>query len=159
MRSVVACSSNLGVKGVMAKEMAAGAASMTEAIVGARSLEEYIRKTEASRLAADEVSAEARAWYAREWAGTARRVWHEWSAMIVPQIDVTAALLQNLRIPLLFLAASRAVKLPLEEARFWTTHAPDARLEIIDSASQGLAFAKPDECAARTLRFLLEQGR
>lgn len=153
--SVVACSSNLGVKGVMAKEMAAGAASMTAAIVGSPDLETYIRRTEASRLAPDEVSAEARAWYAREWASTARRVWHEWSDMIVPQIDVTAELLANLDVPLLFLAASRTVKLPIEEARFWTTHAPRASLEIIDSASQGLAFAKADECVRRALNFLL----
>src|SRR5262249_13159806 len=68
-------------------------------------------------------------------------------------------LLQNLQIPLLFLAASRTVKLPLEEARFWTTHAPKARLETVDSASQGLAFAKADDCARRALSFLLEQCR
>lgn len=159
VRSVVACSSNLGVKGVMAKEMSAGAASMTEAIVSAPSLEHYIRKTEASRLAPDEVSEAARAWYAREWASTPRRVWHEWSEMIVPQIDVTAELLAGMRAPLLFIAASRTVKLPLEEARFWTDHAADGRLEIVDSASQGLAFAKADECAHLTLRFLLEQER
>jgi pimeloyl-ACP methyl ester carboxylesterase len=79
--------------------------------------------------------------------------------MIVPQIDVTAELLQNLKIPLLFLAASHTVKLPLEEARYWTTHAPNARLEIIDSASQGLAFAKADDCAHRALKFLLDQRR
>lgn len=158
VRSVVACSSNLGVKGVMAKEMAAGAASMTDAIVNAPSLEAYIRKTETSRLAPDEVSAEGRAWYAREWASTARRVWHEWSEMIVPQIDVTRELLENLKVPLLFLAASRTVKLPLEEARFWTTHAPESTLEIVDSASQGLAFAKADDCAQRALKFLLQQS-
>jgi pimeloyl-ACP methyl ester carboxylesterase len=159
VRSVVACSSNLGVKGVMAKEMAAGAASMTDAIMSAPSLEHYIRQTEASRLAADEVSEAARTWYAQEWARTARRVWHEWSAMIVPQIEVTAELLANLQVPLLFIAASRTVKLPLEEARFWTDHAPDARLDIVDSASQGLAFAKAEECARLTLRFLLEPHR
>jgi pimeloyl-ACP methyl ester carboxylesterase len=125
--------------------------------LAAPSLEHYIRKTEGSRLALDEVSAQAREWYAREWASTARRVWHEWSEMIVPQIDVTVELLQNLQIPLLFLAASRTVKLPLEEARFWARHAPKGRLEIIDSASQGLAFAKADDCARRALSFLLEQ--
>jgi len=159
VRSVVACSSNLGVKGVMAKEMAAGAASMTDAIVSAPTLEQYIRKTESSRLAADEVSEAARTWYAREWARTARRVWHEWSAMIVPQIEVTAELLSRLHVPLLFIAASRTVKLPLEEARFWINHAPDAHLDIIDSASQGLAFAKAEECAHLTLRFLLARQR
>ena len=46
--------------------------------------------------------------------------------------------------------------MPLEEARFWTTHAPKARLEMIDSASQGLA-AKAGHCARRALRFLLKQ--
>jgi len=68
-------------------------------------------------------------------------------------------LLQNLQIPLLFLAASRTVKFRLEEAWFWTTHAPKARLEIVDSAGQGLAFAKADDCARRALSFLLEQCR
>jgi pimeloyl-ACP methyl ester carboxylesterase len=155
IQSVVACSSNLGVRGVMAKEMAAGAASMSDAIKGAPDLVTYIRRTEASRLAPDEVGAAAREWYAKEWAGTARRVWHEWSDMIVPQIDVTAELLNNLTVPLLFIAASRTVKLPLEEARFWTTHAPDATLKIVDSASQGLAFAKADACAQIALAFLL----
>lgn len=154
VRSVVACSSNLGVKGVMAKEMAAGAASMTDAITSAPTLEHYIRKTELSRLHPDEVSEAARTWYAQEWASTARRVWHEWSAQIVPQIEVTAELLENLKVPLLFIAASRTVKLPLDEARFWTDHAPRGQLEIVDSASQGLAFAKADECARLTLRFL-----
>lgn len=154
--AVVACSSNLGVKGAMAKEMAAGAASMTEAITTAPTLEAYIRKTEASRLAPDEVSAEARAWYAQEWASTARRVWHEWSAMIVPQIDVTAELLAGFTAPLLFQAPSRCVKLPLEEARFWVTHAPDATLEIVDSASQALAFAQVDRCVTSARDFLLK---
>lgn len=157
VRSVIACSSNLGVKGVMAKDMAAGAASMTEAITSAPSLEHYIRKTEASRLAPDEVSEEARAWYAKEWASTPRQVWHDWSEKIVPQIDVTPELLANMQAPLLFIAASRTVKLPLDEARFWTEHAPNAQLEIVDSASQGLAFAKADECAQLALRFLLNQ--
>jgi 3-oxoadipate enol-lactonase len=156
VKSVVACSSNLGVKGVMAKEMAAGAANMTEAITSAPTLEHYIRKTEASRLAPDEVDAAARAWYAREWASTARRVWHDWSAQIVPQIDVTAELLAGLRVPLLFMAPSRCVKLPLEEARYWTEHAPNARLAVIDASSQALAFVKADECARLALDFLLE---
>lgn len=154
--AVVACSSNLGVKGAMAKEMSAGAASMTEAITTAPTLETYIRKTEASRLAADEVSAEARTWYAHEWAATARRVWHEWSAMIVPQIDVTAELLANFRAPLLFQAPSRCIKLSLEEARFWVAHAPDATLEIVDSASQALAFAKAEHCAVSARDFLMK---
>jgi len=64
----------------MAKEMAAGAASMTEAIINAPSLEHYIRKTEPSPLAVDEVSIEGREWYAREWASTGRRLWLEWSS-------------------------------------------------------------------------------
>jgi hypothetical protein len=40
-----------------------------------------------------------------------------------------------------------------------TTHAPKARLEIVNSASQGLAFAKADDCARWALSFLLEQCR
>jgi 3-oxoadipate enol-lactonase len=153
--AIVACSSNLGVRGVMAKEMSAGAANMTEAITTAPTLQAYARKTEASRLAPDEVSEAARAWYAEEWAATARRVWHEWSAMIVPQIDVTADLLAGLAAPLLFMAPSRCVKLPPEEARFWVDHAPSATLEVIDSASQALAFAKAELCAALARDFLL----
>jgi pimeloyl-ACP methyl ester carboxylesterase len=158
LRSIVTCSSNLGLKGAMAKEMTAEAPSMTAAIVAAESLEEYARKTEASRLASDEVSADAREWYAREWASTGRGVWTGWSEMIVPEIDVTADLLQNIKIPLLFLAPSRCMKLPLEEARFWATRAPHGRLETINSASQGLAFARAEECARITLRFLLEHS-
>jgi 3-oxoadipate enol-lactonase len=156
--AIVACSSNLGVKGVMAKEMAAGAANMTEAITSAPTLEAYAHKTEASRLASDEVSAEARAWFAREWASTARRVWHEWSAMIVPQIDVTAELLAALATPLLFMGPSRCVKLPPEEARFWVEYAPDATLEMIDSTSQALFFAKAEHCATLARDFLLRHG-
>jgi 3-oxoadipate enol-lactonase len=159
VKSVVACSSNLGVRGVMAKEMSAGAASMTEAIDSAPTLEHYIRKTEASRLAPDEVSEDARAWYAREWAATPRRIWHDWSAHIVPQIDVTEELLRGLRVPLLFIAPSRCVKLPQDEARFWTDHAPDAKLEIVDSASQALAFAKAETCARLSLDFLMQRSR
>ena len=156
VRSVVACSSNLGVKAVMAREMAAGAANMTEAITSAPALEDYIRKTEASRLDPREVDEAARAWYAREWASTPRRVWEEWSAQIVPQIDVTAELLASMQAPLLFIAPSRCVKLPMEEARFWIEHAPNARLAVVDAASQGFAFAKADECARLALDFLLE---
>ena len=73
LKSITCCSSNLGVKGVMAKEMSAGAASMTEAITSAPTLVDYIRKTETSRLAPDEVSEEGRTWYAEEWASTPRR--------------------------------------------------------------------------------------
>jgi pimeloyl-ACP methyl ester carboxylesterase len=127
---------------------------MTDAITSAPTLEHYIRKTEASRLAPDEVDDAARAWYAREWASTSRRVWEEWSAQIVPQIDVTRELLQRLHAPLLFMAPSRCVKLPMEEARFWTEHAVHARLAVVDASSQALAFAKADECAQLALDFL-----
>lgn len=157
--SATCCSSNLGVKGPMAKEMSAGAASMTEAITTAPTLEHYIRSTEASRLAPDEVSEQARAWYAREWAGTPRRVWEEWSAQIVPQIDVSEDLLRTFGAPLLFIAPTRCVKLPQDEARFWARHAPNARIEWVDSASQALAFAHADRCAGLTLDFLLGLAR
>ncbi len=59
--SITACSSNIGLRGVFAKEMAGGSASMTEAITSAPTLQHYIRKTEASRLAPDEVDEAARA--------------------------------------------------------------------------------------------------
>jgi 3-oxoadipate enol-lactonase len=155
VRSVVACSSNLGVKGVMAKEMAGGAANMTEAIATAATLEDYIRRTDGSRLAPAEVPSEARAWFAREWAGAGRRVWLDWSTHIVPQIDVSAGLLAGLKVPLLFIAPSRCVKLPPDEARFWVEHAPDARLEFVDAVSQALFFAKAVECSNLALDFLL----
>lgn len=153
--AVVACSSNLGLRGPMAKEMAGGAASMTEAITTAPTLFDYIRRTEVSRLAPDEVPEVARIWYAEEWARTARRVWHEWSAQIVPQIDVTPELLASFTAPLLFQGPSRCVKLPVEEAQAWAKGAPNCTLEIIDSASQALAFAKADLCAAQAREFLL----
>jgi 3-oxoadipate enol-lactonase len=159
VKSVVACSSNLGVKGVMAKEMAGGAASMTEAIATAPTLEDYVRKTDASRLSPDEVSEEARAWFAREWASSGRRVWLDWSEQIVPQIDVSAELLAGLKVPLLFIAPTRCVKLPPAEARFWSENAPDARLEFVDAKSQALFYAKPDECSKLALEFLLGLGR
>jgi 3-oxoadipate enol-lactonase len=152
--SITACSSNIGLRGAFAKEMAGGSASMTEAITSAPTLQHYIRKTEASRLAADEVSEQARAWYADEWAKTPRRVWHEWSEQLVPQIDVTPELLKNIDCPLLFFGPSRCVKLSLEEARHWVDNAPHSRLEIVDSASQALAFAKAETCASITERFL-----
>lgn len=158
LKSIVACSSNLGVKGVMAKEMSAGAASMTDAITSAPTLVDYIRRTEGSRLAADEVTEEARAWYAQEWARTPRRIWEEWSAQLVPTIDVSEELLCGVEVPLLFIAASRTVKLPLSEAQFWVDHTPHGRLEIVDSASQGLAFAKPERCAEIALGFLQPMG-
>jgi hypothetical protein len=59
----------------------------------------------------------------------------------------------NLSEPLMRRAAS-GVKLPLEEARYWAEHAPHSRLEIIDSASQALAFAKAGICASITREFL-----
>ncbi len=74
----------------------------------------------------------------------------------MPQIDVTPELLKNIDCPLLFFGPSRCVKLPLEEARHWTDNAPHSRLEIIDSASQALAFAKPEQCASITAEFLLQ---
>ena len=154
--SITACSSNIGLRGVFAKEMAGGSASMTEAITSAPTLQHYIRKTETSRLAPDEVDEAARNWYADEWASTPRHVWHEWSEHLVPQIDVTPELLRNLDCPLLFFGPSRCVKLPLEEAKHWTDNAPHSRLEIIDSASQALAFAKPEQCASVTAEFLLQ---
>jgi 3-oxoadipate enol-lactonase len=154
VRSVTCCSSNLGLRGPMAKEMAGGAASMVEAIASAPTLEHYVRRTEASRLAPEEADEAARAWYAREWATTPRRVWQEWSEQIVPQIDVTPELLAQLRAPLLFIAPTRCVKLPPEEAHFWVEHAPNARLAWVDAASQALAFAHADACAALALDFL-----
>jgi pimeloyl-ACP methyl ester carboxylesterase len=157
--SITACSSNIGLRGAFAKEMAGGSASMTEAITSAPTLQHYIRKTEGSRLAPDEVSEQARAWYADEWAKTPRRVWHEWSEQLVPQIDVTPELLKNIDCPLLFFGPSRCVKLPLEESRYWAEHAPQPRLEIIDSASQALAFAKAEECASISEKFLMQSDR
>lgn len=159
VKSVVACSSNLGVKGVMAKEMAGGAANMTEAIATAPALEDYIRKTDASRLSPAEVPAEARAWFAREWASSGRRVWLDWSTHIVPQIDVSVELLAGLKVPLLFIAPSHCVKLPPEEARFWTEHAPAATLEFVDAVSQALFFAKSEECSKLALNFLFNLPR
>jgi pimeloyl-ACP methyl ester carboxylesterase len=157
IQSITACSSNVGLRAAsFAKEMAGGAASMTEAITLAPTLQHYIRKTEGSRLAADEVSEQAKVWYADEWAKTSRRVWQEWSEQLVPTIDVTPELLKNIDCPLLFFGPSRCVKLPLEEARYWTEHAPHSRLEIIDSASQALAFAKAEICASITRDFLVE---
>jgi len=159
IRSVVACSSNLGVRGAMAKEMSAGAANMTEAITSAPTLEHYIRKTEGSRLAADEVGEAARAWYAAEWARTERRVWHEWSEMIVPQIDVTRELLAGFQHPLLFIGPSDCVKLSQDEARFWVGHAPQAELQIVESRSQALAFAKAEKCAHLSAAFISRQSK
>jgi len=132
---------------------------MTEAITSAPTLQHYIRKTEGSRLAADEVSEQARAWYADEWAKTPRRIWQEWSEQLVPTIDVTPELLKRIDCPLLFFGPSRCVKLSLEEARHWTDNAPRSRLEIIDSASQALAFAKAEQCADITVKFLMQSGR
>lgn len=159
IRSIVACSSNVAVRGAMAKEMAGGAANMTEAIKSAPTLVDYIRKTEGSRLAADEVSETVRAWYAAEWARTERRVWHEWSEMIVPEIDVTPELLRGIEHPLLFMGPSDCVKLSQDEARYWTTHAPRAELHIVQSRSQALAFAKANTCAQLTLGFLRKHSR
>ena len=56
--------------------------------------------------------------------------------------------------PLLFQGPSRCVKLPVEEAQVWAKHAPNCTLEIVDSASQALAFAKADPCAASAREFL-----
>ena len=155
MKSFVACSSNLGLKGPTAREMAAGAASMIDALAQAQNLEAYIRATERSRLHSEEVLTEARSWYAREWAKTPKRIWEEWAAQLVPQIDLTAELLGQVHHPALIIAPSRCVKLPLEETQFWVDHIPTVRLAMIDAASQGLAFARADECARVAVRFLL----
>ena len=155
--SIVACSSNLGVRGAMAREMAGGAASMTEAITSATTLQDYARRTDASRLAHAETTEAEREWFADEWAATARHVWHEWSAVLVPTIDVTPQLLAGLQCPLLFMGPTRCVKLSQDEARFWVEHARDAQLQLVDSASQSLFFAKAEECAALTVEFLLRR--
>jgi 3-oxoadipate enol-lactonase len=156
VKSFVACSSNLGLKGSFAQEMAAGAGSMVEALDRAESLEAYIRATEQSRLAPDEVPPLARDWYAREWAKTPRRLWKEWATRIVPEIDLTEDLLGRVQCPVLIIAPTRTVKLPLDESRFYADHLPKGRLAKVDSASQGLAFAKGDECARLALAFLFE---
>lgn len=155
--SIVACSSNVGVRGAMAKEMAGGAASMTEAITSAATLQDYARKTDGSRLAHAETTQAERDWFADEWAATARHVWHEWSAVLVPTIDVTPELLAGLRCPLFFMGPTRCVKLSPDEARFWVEHAHDAELALVDSASQSLFFANARTCAELTLEFLLRR--
>lgn len=152
--SIVACSSNLGVRGAMATAMAGGAGSMTEAITTAPTLQDYARCTDGTRLAHAETSEAERAWFADAWAATARHIWHEWSAVLVPTIDVTEELLAGLPCPLLFMGPTRCVKLSPEEAGFWVTHAPDAELKLIDSASQSLFFANAEECAHVTVEFL-----
>jgi pimeloyl-ACP methyl ester carboxylesterase len=155
--SVVACSSNLGVRGAMAVAMAGGAASMTDAITSAPTLQDYALRTDGTRLAHAETSAAERQWFADAWAATARHIWHEWSAVLVPTIDVTPELLAGLECPLLFMGPTRCVKLSQDEARFWTDHAPDAELQFVDSASQSLFYAKAEECAERTVEFLLRR--
>lgn len=155
--SIVACSSNLGVRGAMAVAMSGGAGSMTEAITTAPTLQDYALRTDGTRLAHDETTAQERQWFADEWAATARHVWHEWSSELVPTIDVTAELLGGLKCPLLFFGPTRCMKLSVEEAGFWAEHAPDVELQLIDSASQSLFFAKADECANKTIEFLLRR--
>ena len=156
VKSFVACSSNLGLKGAFAREMAAGAGNMVEALEKTENLEAYIRATEGSRLAPDEVSPAARDWYAREWAKTPGRLWKEWAAQIVPTIDLTEDLLGRVQCPALIIAPTRTAKLPLDESRFFADHLAKGRLVTVDSASQGLAFAKADECAQLALAFFRE---
>lgn len=152
--SFVAVSSNLAIRGTIGKEMAAGAGSMAEAIRNAPTIEDYVRATEAGRLHPEETSQAMRDWFARAWASTPRQTWEEWSQVLVPQVDLTPELLGGIRCPVLYIAASGSSRTPLEEARGWTDNIRNARLATVESRSQGLAFAKPDECARVALDFL-----
>jgi 3-oxoadipate enol-lactonase len=156
VKSLVACSSNLGLRGPFAREMAAGEGSMVEALEKAESLEAYIRATEGSRLAPDEVPQAARDWYTREWAKTPARLWLDWATRLVPEVDLTKEVLGRVPCPGLVIAPTRTVKLPPDESRFFADHLPQGRLVMVDSASQALAFARADECARLAAAFLLE---
>ena len=147
--SITACSSNIGLRGAFAKEMAGGSASMTEAITSAPTLQHYIRKTEGQppRGGRSRASRPA-AWYADEWAKTPRRVWHEWSEQLVPHHRRRRPnCSQGIDCPLLSFGPSRCVKLSLEEAQALDRQRASFAAEIIDSASQALAFARAEECA------------
>lgn len=152
--SLSAVSSNLAIRGRIGREMAAGAASMAEAIRQATSIEDYVRATEAGRLHPEETSPAMRDWFARAWADTPRQTWEEWSAVLVPQIDLTPELFAQIRCPVLYLAAAGSSRTPLEEARAWVEHIPDARLATLECRSQALAFVQPDACARLALEFL-----
>ncbi len=153
--SFVAVSSNLAIRGRIGQEMAAGSASMAEAIRNAATIEEYARATETGRLHPEETSPEMRDWFARAWARSApRRTWEEWSSVLVPQVDITPDLLAGIRCPVLYIAASGSSRTPPEEAQAWVDAIPNARLATVESRSQGLALAKPDACAQVALEFL-----
>ena len=157
--SFTAVSSNLAIRGQIGREMAAGSASMGEAIKQAASIEDYVRATEAGRLHPEETSQQMRDWFARAWASTPRQTWEEWSEVLVPQIDLTPELFAKIRCPVLYVAASGSSRTPLEEARAWTDHIPGARLATLECRSQALAFVRPDACAQIALEFLRDLRR
>lgn len=152
--SLTAVSSNLAMRGQVGKEMAAGAASMLDALHAASDLRDYIRATEDGRLHPDEVTGAARDWYREEWASTARHIWIEWATQLVSKIDLTPELLSGIEVPMLYIAATGSSRTSLDEARGWTENVPGAKLATVESRSQGIAFAKADECASITRDFL-----
>jgi 3-oxoadipate enol-lactonase len=153
VRSFTAVSSNVGIRGAVAQQMAAGATSMPDAI-RSMSLDDYIRATENGRLDPGETSQAMRDWFRAAWAATPRSTWEEWSSILVPQIDITPELLAAVACPVFVIAASGSSRTPVEEVAFWKEHARNATMATVEARSQGIAFAKPDECAALTLDFL-----
>jgi 3-oxoadipate enol-lactonase len=154
VKGFVACSSNLAITGQIASELAPNARDMPTAIREAASISDYIRATEDGRLSPRETTAEMRDWYCKAWAETPRRTWEEWSSVLVPQVHNTPAMLQKIAVPVLYICAQRSTRSTEHEARVWTDNIPKARLALIDSESQGIAHAKPDECAAIACEFL-----
>lgn len=154
VKGFVACSSNLAINGQIASELAASARDMPTAIREAPSIADYIRATEAGRLSYRETTPEMRAWYCDAWAQTPRRTWEEWSSVLVPQVHNTPAMLRQIAAPALYICAHRSTRSTVQEAKVWADNIPNAKLALVDSESQGVAHAKPDECAAIACEFL-----
>lgn len=153
----VACASHLGIRGQVGHDMSLGTGDMGGAIRQSRTIEEYIRATEAGRLALDETSPAMRDWFCAAWAATPRQTWEEWSSVLVPQVNLTPEIFSKIKAPVLYIAASGSARASLDEAEAWIQHIPDARLAVVQTKSQAVAIVRPDECAALARDFFLEQ--
>jgi len=113
-------------------------------------VESWARTTMGARLGA--VSPAMREWWIRQMGKASLHVM-EGIFRYVATMDLTA-ILPRIQAPTLIITSDRGALASVETVRAWQTRIPDSRLLVLPSSAYHLAAARPEECAAATLRFI-----